>query len=228
MILTNYVEKDRHDELEDKNEQLNKRNTKIMDENYQLIKDRFQYERERAAFFKASAKLFKRGMLELLLQTCLNRHQTCGKNNNKFVCGNKAFPTSFSSIMAHWRTCELEHPTNPPMLLTSAVDGLLKLNATEADVGWAIDNLHNTLSKDLHFDRGETYPIQVVKFADDYNTLALLSFFKHYKIQSVLVGNEIPSTPPQDDKNDDNLNQNTVEYKENFNLGEDDKIVIEK
>jgi hypothetical protein len=44
------------------------------------------------------------------------------------------------------------------------------------------DAIYSKVSESVHFNSGETFPLKVVRFQNNCDTLVMLSFLDHYKI----------------------------------------------
>ena len=74
-----------------------------------------------------------------------------------------------------------------PEVLVEYRDGNLLFRAKRGDVEKSLDNLYNRLSSGIHFNAGERYPLKIIQFKDDSDTLALISFLKHYFVDFYVV-----------------------------------------
>lgn len=141
---------------------------------------------ERSTVFRDSCILYKRGIIELQLSVFINNHEN---TYDEFYCDNTAFRKTFSAAMHHWRSCK-HHKVK--ILENYREDKLnLKLFAPEKEVNDSLDYLYETLSGMIHFKAGEEFPIKIVPFGRDADTLAFITFLHHYDIPMFLV-----STPP--------------------------------
>jgi hypothetical protein len=58
----------------------------------------------------------------------------------------------------------------------------IRLYAEDQAVRKALYHLYGTLSGLIHFKAGEEYPIKFIPFANQANTLAMITFLSHYQI----------------------------------------------
>jgi len=143
---------------------------------------------ERNTYLKAALKMFQYGIVELELQVFLDIHSCRSKNNKQFFCGNppEAHNCDFSSLMRHWRTCSLHQ--SPPVIVDKRQVEVRQFKSTVQHVENAVDNLYTSLSTSQHFKTD--YPIKLTPFADDADTLALVSFLDFYKVEYCLLCDE--------------------------------------
>jgi hypothetical protein len=212
-LLKHFVEKEKFDRLYESYEEMKKNYFIEANDAKSLHKKYVMYEAERAEVFKMASRLYKRGIVEMLLQMFLNLHE---KEEGQFWCEEHSYNTTFSSLMRHWRTCKKHQ--SPPKIITRHVEGLLNINSEQTKVENGLDNLYNSLSKYAHFNPGNSYPIQVVQFSENYETLAFLTFLDHYSIPTVVVPNDQPIMPLQM-KNNDNKKDNDSIINNNNNSG---------
>jgi len=140
---------------------------------------------ERGQIFHDLAILYKRSIIELQLQIFISLHKSDDYDDGRglrMICSNGwNEPISFSSAMQHWRSCHLHVST--PHVRTNYEEGCVSIKKVQkAYVEKTIDNLYGTISEVLHFRPGENYPIKIIRFPHNEDTLALLSFLDHYEI----------------------------------------------
>jgi hypothetical protein len=104
-------------------------------------------------------------------------------------------PRNFSSLMRHWRSC-YKHQSPPRALTQFQPDGLQVVSAQQKEVEAALDGLYGTLSGPAHFNMGETYPIRIFCLPHSAQTLALITFLRHYTITFELRAAQ-PAPAPQ-------------------------------
>jgi hypothetical protein len=169
-----------------------------------VIEKERQLALERNQIFRDATTLYKRGIIELLLQTFLNRH--C-QENGQFLCkdchnNDTWFNVNFTSVMKHWRLCPL-HETSP-VVINHYEEGLYKVDDEKARVIWSIDNLYGTISNMVHMKVEESFPIKVIPMPDKSDTLALLSFLNAYYIPFT-VAPDLPVPPIKSNEINDSL-----------------------
>ena len=163
------------------------------------IQKLYHLELERSQIFRDATLLYKRGIVELQLQIFIGLHRSEDYDDGyglRMVCDDGwDQPISFTSAMHHWRKCPLH--SSPPHILTYYEDGLLVSikNVQKSYVEKAIDKLYGTISQELHLSTCENYPIKIIRFPRNEDTLAMLSFLGHYHLPFTVVSEHpLPST----------------------------------
>jgi len=143
------------------------------------------YEKERTTVFRDACTLYKRGIIELQLSVFMNYDHEC--DDFTFKCDEEIHQKTFTEAMHHWCVCE--HHRHPLEIVnTHKEDSIaVRLYADEQAVKDSLYHLYNTISGLLHFKAGEEYPIRIVPFANQADTLALITFLKHYDIPMFLA-----------------------------------------
>ena len=200
-VLQYFVKKeDFEDEKSKKEKYLQMYHNKVADSEKKMQK-LYHLELERSQVIRDSALLYKRGIVELQLQIFIGLHRSEDFGDGRglrMVCDDGwEEPISFTSAMRHWRTCPLH--SSSPHIRTNYEEGLVSIkNVEKKYVEQSIDNFYGTLSQELHFSAGENYPIKIIRFPRNEDTLAMLSFLEHYDIPFFVVGEHpLPSTVVQ-------------------------------
>eukprot|EP01036_Dinobryon_divergens_P038149 gene38149-50026_t len=157
---------------------------------------------ERSIVFRDSALLYKRGIIDLQLQIFISLHDHVDDGHQlRMVCDNGwDAPLSFTSAMKHWLNCP-KHPS-APCVYTHFEDGLMVIkNTNKKEVEKSIENLYATISQTLHFNAGESFPLKIVRFAQNADTLAMISFLSFYDVNFSIVGDQpVPAESSHDTK----------------------------
>ena len=200
-VLQYFVKKEDFEDEKSKKENYLQMYLKKVAESEKTTQKLYHLELERSQVIRDSAMLYKRSILELQLQIFIGLHRTddygdgCGP---RMLCDDGwEQPISFTSAMRHWRTCPLH--SSSPHIRTDYEEGLVRIkNVPKKFVEKSIDNLYGTISQELHFSAGENYPIKIIQFPRNEDTLAMLSFLEHYAIPFFVVGEHpLPSTVVQ-------------------------------
>ena len=175
IVFKNFIDLERYNELEKRHDVLFETYIQLQKSKDLLSQKVIKFERERGQIYKDASLLYKRGILELQLQLFLSMHSKT--DEHFFVCADGGtYACNFSSAMRHWRTCPMHDVA--PVIRTEMRDSLVCIQANENSVMSSTDNLYSTLSQQIHFNPGESYPIRISQF----DRLALLSFFDFYEV----------------------------------------------
>jgi len=141
------------------------------------------YDKERATLFRDACTLYKRGIIELQLSVFMNYdHDNYENDYDNFYCDGAPIPKNFTDAMHHW--CDCPHHRHPVVIVNEHKEDKIdvRLYAEKDRVKNSLYHLYNTISSLLHFNAGEEYPIKILPFANQSDTLALITFLNHYNI----------------------------------------------
>jgi hypothetical protein len=162
---------------------LKSENASLLKQILSLNQTKAHFEKERSTLFRDASALYKHGIVELQLSVFMNEHEN---DFDTFKCGVEIHKKTFTEAMHHWCSCPLNRDLC--ILNNYKEDRVnLRLYADEDAVKNSLYFLYDTLSGLIHFKAGEEYPIRIVPFANSADTLALMTFLKHYDIPMVVT-----------------------------------------
>ena len=159
----------------------------------------YHLELERGQVIRDSALLYKRAIIELIF-ICLHRSGDYDDGSGlRMLCDDGwDQPISFSSAMRHWRTCRL-HSSSPHIRTNYEKDWWASKMCRRNTSKSQLITCAQRYLRSYTFCAGENYPIKIIRFPRNEDTLAMFSFLEHYNIPFHVVGGlPFPSAVVQD------------------------------